>query len=128
MQIVLFDGVCNLCNSSVRFIIKHDSKAIFYFASQQSKYGKDLIKKHKLESFDSIILIRDDMIFLYSDAALEISKELDRGLKYIYIFRFIPKSIRDKIYKLIAKYRYIVFGKKESCMLPSKEIESRFLD
>ena len=128
MQIVLFDGVCNLCNSSVRFIIKHDSKSMFYFASQQSKYGKALIKKHKLESFDSIILIRDDMIFLYSDAALEISKELDRGLKYIYIFRFIPKYIRDKIYKLIAKYRYIVFGKKESCMLPSKEIESRFLD
>lgn len=128
MQIVLFDGICNLCNSSVKFIIKHDPKAIFYFASQQSDYGKELIKKHKLENFDSIVLIKDDMFFLYSDAILEISRELDSGLKYLYIFRFIPKFIRDKVYKLIAKYRYVVFGKKEHCMIPSIEMQSRFLD
>ena len=128
MKIILFDGVCNLCNSSVQFIIKHDPKAHFYFASQQSKMGKKLIKKYHLEECNSIILIIDKKFYLYSDAILEVVKELEGGLKLLYIFHFIPKLLRDKIYKLIAKYRYAIFGKKERCMLPSKEIKSRFLN
>ena len=128
MKIILFDGVCNLCNSSVQFIIKHDPNAHFSFASQQSEMGKKLIAKYHLEDYDSLILIANKSAYLHSDAILEIAKELDGGLKFLYIFRFIPKSIRDTIYKLIAKYRYTIFGKKESCMLPSNETESRFLD
>ena len=128
MKIILFDGVCNLCNSSVQFIIKHDPKAIFNFSSQQSEFGKKLIETYHLERFDSIILISDERIYFYSDAILEVVKELSSWVRFLYIFRFIPKSIRDRIYKLIAKYRYRIFGKKESCMLPSKEIETRFLD
>ena len=128
MKIILFDGVCNLCNSSVQFIIKHDPNAHFYFISQQSKMGKKLIQQYHLEEYDSIILITDKSLYLYSDAILEVVKELEGGLKLLYIFRFIPKFFRNKIYQLIAKYRYRIFGKKESCMLPSKEIESRFLD
>ena len=128
MKIILFDGVCNLCNSSVQFIIKHDLKAHFYFSSQQSEFGKKLIEKYHLEEVDSIILIANERVYLYSDAILEVTKELEGWLKNLYIFRFIPKIIRDKIYKLIAKYRYAIFGRKESCILPSKEIESRFLN
>ena len=129
MKIILFDGVCNLCNSSLQFIIKYDQKGVFHFTSQESKFGKKIIEKYHLESIDSIILIDEKQIYLYSDAILEITKELGGCLKLLYCFHFIPKTIRDQIYKLIAKYRYvIIFGKKESCMLPSKEIESRFLD
>ncbi len=128
MKIILFDGVCNLCNSSVQFIIKHDPKAHFHFTSQQSEFGKELIEKYHLERVDSIIFIDEKQIYLYSDAILEITKELGGWLRFLYILRFIPKTIRDTIYKFIAKYRYIIFGKKESCMLPSKAIKSRFLD
>ena len=128
VKIILFDGVCNLCNGSVQFIIEHDSKKIFHFTSQQSKFAKKLIQKHHLENIDSIILIRDAKAYLYSDAVLEITKELDGWKKYLYIFRFIPKPMRDAFYKLIAKYRYTLFGKKNHCMMPSKEIQKRFLD
>ena len=128
MKIILFDGMCNLCNSSVQFIIQHDPKAHFHFTSQQSEFGKKLIEKQHLENIDSIIFIENKQVYLYSDAILEVCKELEGWLKLLYIFRFIPKIIRDKIYKLIATYRYTIFGKKESCMLPSKEIESRFLN
>jgi len=127
MKIILFDGVCNLCNGSVQFIIKHDSKSVFYFTSQQSKLGKKLIKKYRLEQFDSIVLVSDNRVYLYSDAIVEIVKELDSGLKHLYVFRFVPKTLRDKLYKLFAKYRYTIFGKKEYCMIPSKKLQKRFL-
>lgn len=124
----MFDGVCNLCEASVRFIIKHDKKAHFHFASQQSKIGKELLKKYKLEEVNSIVFISNNRAYIYSDSALAIAKHLEGKWKFLTIFRFIPKFIRDAIYKLIAKYRYNFFGKKERCMLPTLEIQSRFLD
>jgi len=126
-KIILFDGVCNLCNFSVQFIIKYDKEAKFSFASQQSEVGKALIKKYNIEKFDSIVFIENEKCYLYSDAVLYIVKELGVPLRHLYIFRFIPKFIRDFIYKFIAKYRYIFFGKKENCMLPSVELENRFI-
>ena len=127
MNIILFDGVCNLCDFSVQFVIKHDKNAYYHFAAQQSEIGQSLVKKYQLESFDSIMLIKDESIYTYSSAVIEIAKHLDGGWKYLGIFSFIPTVIRDFIYKLVAKYRYSVFGKKDVCMIPTLENEERFL-
>ena len=118
MNIILFDGVCNLCDFSVGFIIKRDAKANFQFASQESKIGKELIKKYYLEDIDSLVLVSHDRAYIYSDAALEIAKNLDGWYRYLSVFRFIPKVLRDIVYKIIANYRYRIFGKKDSCMMP----------
>lgn len=127
VNIILFDGVCNLCDFSVQFVIKHDKNAYFHFAAQQSEVGQDLVKKYQLQTLDSIILIKDESIYTYSSAAIEIAKHLDGGWKYLAIFRFLPTVIRDFIYKLVAKYRYSIFGKKDVCMIPTLENEERFL-
>jgi len=127
MKIILFDGVCQLCEYSVNFIIEHDKNKHFYFASQTSERGKLLLKKHQLQEVDSIILIDNDKVFLYSDAALEIAQYLDGKWKHFKLFKYVPKIIRDSIYKIISKYRYLFFGKKEACLLPNKEILNRFL-
>jgi len=126
-NIILFDGVCNLCSFSVNLIIKHDKKGYFHFASIQSKIGKELIEKHGLKELDSIILVQDDKAYIYSDAVLHIAKALDGWYRYLYIFRFTPKVFRDAIYKVVAKYRYRLFGKQESCMIPTEEVLGRFL-
>ena len=126
INIILFDGVCNLCSFSVNFIIKHDKKAYFHFASIQSTVGKTLIEKYDLKELDSIILIQDDKAYIYSDAVLHIAKELDGWYRYLYIFRFTPRVFRDAIYKVVAKYRYRVFGKQERCMMPIEEVLERF--
>ncbi len=127
VNIILFDGVCNLCDFSVQFVIKHDKNAYFHFAAQQSEVGKGLIKKYQLESLDSIILIKDETIYTHSSAAIEIAKHLDGGWKYLGIFSFIPIVIRDFIYKLVAKYRYRIFGKKDVCIILTLENEEKFL-
>jgi predicted DCC family thiol-disulfide oxidoreductase YuxK len=127
INIILFDGVCNLCSFSVNFIIKYDKKGYFHFASIQSKIGKELIEKHGLKELDSIILIQDNNAYIYSDAVLCIAKALDGWYQYLYILRFTPRVFRDAIYKVVAKYRYSFFGKKESCMMPTKSICQRFL-
>ena len=126
-NIILFDGVCNLCSFSVNFIIKHDKKGYFHFASIQSKRGKALIEKYALKELDSIILLQDDKAYIYSDAVLHIAKALDGWYRYLYIFRLIPRVFRDAIYRVVAKYRYRVFGKQESCMMPTESICQRFL-
>lgn len=127
MNIILFDGVCNLCSFGVQFIIKREKNTYFHFSSLQSDAGKALVEKYKLENVDSIIFIENDSIFTYSSAVLEIAKYLDGGWKYAYVLRFVPKFIRDFIYKMIASYRYQMFGKKDVCMLPSEKYKERFL-
>ena len=127
VNIILFDGVCNLCDFSVQFVIKHDKNAYFHFLAQQSEVGKGLVKKYHLESLDSIILIKDECIYTHSSAAIEIVKHLDGGWKYLGIFSFIPTVIRDFIYTLVAKYRYRIFGKKDVCMMMISENKERFL-
>ena len=128
-SIILFDGVCNLCNSSVNFIIKHDKKKHFLFASLQSDAAKEILLHHSLNKiiFDSIILIEDTIIYEKSTAVLKITKKLNNGFQLLYIFILIPKILRDKIYDYIAKNRYKWYGKKNTCMLPSKDLKSRFL-
>ncbi|MBK9331764.1 MAG: thiol-disulfide oxidoreductase DCC family protein [Ignavibacteria bacterium] len=128
-KIILFDGVCNLCNSSVNFIIDNDRRNVFKFASLQSETGSELRKKHNLSSkdIDSVILIDADRAYIKSDAALRIAAELGGIYKVISYLRFMPKFIRDFFYDIIAKNRYKWFGKKDTCRIPTPELKSKFL-
>jgi len=127
--VILFDGVCNLCNGSVQFVIKHDKAGLFKFASLQSEAGQQLLKKHQLPAtnFNSFVLIQDEKAYTKSTAALMVAKQLTGVVKSLYAFSIIPTFIRDGVYNFIAKNRYSWFGKKDSCMIPSANIEARFL-
>ena len=128
-HILLFDGVCNLCNSMVQFIIKRDPKGKFKFASLQSEAGQAVLKKSGLPTkyFDSVVFIYKGKYFLKSNAVLQVLKALGGVWTLFYIFIFIPRPLRDFIYKGIAKTRYKFFGKRSVCMVPNQEILNRFL-
>lgn len=127
--ILLFDGVCNLCNSAVQFVIKRDKKKKFLYTSLQSKTGQKLLLKYglNLSDFDSFILIENEKYFTKSTAALKIAKGLGGIWSMLYIFIIIPKFSRNAIYDFIARNRYKWFGKRDECMLPSPEFKDRFL-
>lgn len=126
--LVLFDGVCNLCNSSVNFIIRKDKKALFRFVPSQSEKGKHLIDKH-FRNFDlqTVVLIHNDTTYTKSDAFLKIMNKLGGFWKIFSILWIIPRPVRDFFYDLIARNRYRIFGKKDRCMIPSPEIKKRFI-
>ena len=128
-NILLFDGECNLCNNLVIFIIKKDSAAKFKFAPLQSTIGKSLLKNFPdpLEKSDSVVFINGGIYYFKSTAILEIFKTLGRYWNLFYVFILIPKFFRDACYDLVAKSRYKVFGKRETCMVPTPEINKRFL-
>ena len=129
-KIVLFDGGCNFCDRSVQFIIKRDPKGIFAFASLKSMAGQQLLREYQIpEELDSLILVDplNHKYYTKSSAALNISRNLTALWSILYIFKLIPRSIRDKVYDLIARNRIKWFGKKEQCELPSPEIRKRFL-
>ncbi len=129
-SIILFDGVCNLCNNSVHFIIKRDKKKRFLFTSLQSDAARDILLQFQLKNseMDSILFIENGKIYQKSDAILKIVKHLNGMWKISYGFIIIPKFIRDYVYIIIAKNRYRWFGKREVCMIPTKELQMRFLD
>lgn len=126
MRIILFDGICNFCDASVQFIMKRD-KGAFKFTSLQSDIGQELVARHKLQGIDSLVLIEDDKAYTRSTAALRIAKRLKGLWAALYIGIIIPKPLRDPLYDLFAKNRYRWFGKKDACMLPTKEERARFL-
>lgn len=128
--ILLFDGVCNLCNGAIQFIIRRDPKARFKFASLQGDAGRELAHERgiDLKAMDSMILIEPGVAYYTkSDAALKIGKSFGGGWRLLEIFEFIPRPIRDGLYSLIANNRYKWFGKREECMIPTPELQSRFL-
>jgi len=130
VKIILFDGLCNLCNGSVRFIIKRDRLGVFKFASLQSEVGQSLLKQfcfHNKDT-DSIVYIKDDKCLIRSSAVLNILKDLGGIWRLWYMFIIIPKFLRDFVYNAVAKSRYKIFGKRESCMIPSESTRSRFLE
>jgi len=127
-NIVFFDGNCALCQFSVQFIIKNNKDNNIYFISQSSKIAKNFLKDNQLDNLDALIFFSQNRIFTFSDAAIEIAKYLDGWYKYMHILIYIPKPIRDTIYKIVAKIRYKLFSKKDSCMILSKEQSFRFLD
>jgi predicted DCC family thiol-disulfide oxidoreductase YuxK len=129
-KIILFDGVCNLCESSVLFVIKYDKKDVFRFVALQSDLGKNIIRHIGMDSkhIDSIVLYEPGIAYYYkSQAALEIAKSLGGLFHFGTLFRIIPNGLRNLLYDYIAKNRYVWFRKKESCMVPTTEIKSKFL-
>ncbi len=129
-SILLFDGVCNLCNGIVQFVIKHDPNAKFKFASLQSEAGQTLLKKFGLKTndFDTFVLVRGETYFVKSSAVLRVLNELGGVWKLFYAFIILPAPLRDLFYNAIAGSRYKLFGRRENCMLPSPELKQRFLD
>jgi predicted DCC family thiol-disulfide oxidoreductase YuxK len=129
-KIILFDGVCNLCNNSVIFIIKRDRKDVFRFAALQSEIGNRLVDKYGIDTTktDSVILIEDESYFVKSTAALRIARHLSAGYPLLYGFMIFSKPIRDWVYDIVANNRYKWFGKRESCMIPTPELKAKFLD
>ena len=129
-KIILFDGLCNLCDATVQFIIKRDSKDVFRFVSLQSDLGRELLQKLPIEFqlIDSVILYESEKVFFYkSQAVFEIVKSIG-GIYYcLLIFKLLPNAITNSVYDFIAKNRYRWWGKKESCLVPSKDLQSKFL-
>jgi predicted DCC family thiol-disulfide oxidoreductase YuxK len=128
-RIILFDGVCNLCNSAVNFVIERDRANLFKFTTLQEEPGISLLKKYRINSkeIDSIVLIAHGKVYVKSTAALRIAKNMSKGWPLLYIFIIVPVSIRDKIYEYVARKRYTWFGKKEQCMIPSPSLKEKFL-
>ena len=128
--IVLFDGVCNLCNRSVQFILKRDNKKQFQFASLQGKFGQEVLKNNNFstESLNTLILMEGDKIFTRSTGVLRMMKHLGGGWSLLYGFIIVPKFIRDAFYNWVSKNRYKWFGKKEACWLPTPDLKTRFLE
>ncbi|MBX2925328.1 MAG: thiol-disulfide oxidoreductase DCC family protein [Chitinophagaceae bacterium] len=128
--VILFDGVCNLCNNSVQFVIKNDKKKAFYFTSLQSNAGQQLLEQYRLspDRFDSFVLIENKKAYTRSTAALRVVKRLGGLWTLLYGFIIIPPFIRNALYDWVARNRYQWFGKSESCMLPTPELKARFLN
>ncbi|CAM3936886.1 thiol-disulfide oxidoreductase DCC family protein [Flavobacterium antarcticum] len=129
-KIILFDGVCNLCDNAVQYVIKHDKKDVFRFVPLQSDLGKEILSYLKVDTskMDSIILYEPGIAYFYkSDAALEIVKDLNGFLKWSIIFKIIPSSLRNPIYDYVARNRYKWYGKKDACLIPTPELKEKFL-
>lgn len=130
-KLILFDGVCNLCNASVQYVIKHDKNQRFMFTALQSKTGKKIIDHFNIDTrkVDSIILYTPEKGITYkSTAALKVAAQLGFPTNILSIFLIIPSFISNWVYDVIAKNRYKWYGKKEACMIPTPELKSKFLD
>ncbi len=130
-KIILFDGVCNLCNGAIQFIIKHDMKDIFRYAALQSDVGRRLISERHIDTdkVDSVVLIDPGVAYyLKSEAALEIGKDLQGYRTISSILVWVPKLLRDIVYDFIARNRYKWYGKKQECMIPTPELKAKFLE
>ena len=132
-MVLLYDGVCGLCNRSVHLIIRHDRRRELRFAALQSEYGKSVVARHpELQNIDSLVLVDtangEEKFSTHSTAALQIASYLGGWWKFFLIAYVVPRPLRDVLYNLFARYRYRLFGRYESCPIPSPEIRSRFID
>jgi len=130
-KLILFDGVCNLCNSAIQYIIRHDKNDVFLFAPLQSEIGQEVISKYNIntEKTDSILLYSNENgLSIKSTAALQISRHLVFPRNLMTGFLVIPTFIRNWVYDFIARHRYRWYGKKENCMIPTPELKAKFLD
>jgi len=127
--IVFFDGVCNLCNRSIDFILKRDSKKYFRFVSLQSKVANDLLEMEGVDkqNLGTIILLKSGKTFYRSDAILEILRQLKAPWPLLYVFKIVPRFVRDGLYNLVSKNRYQWFGKRNTCRIPSSKERAQFL-
>jgi predicted DCC family thiol-disulfide oxidoreductase YuxK len=130
-KIILFDGICNLCNTAVQFVIKHDSKDLFRFVALQSELGQEIIKHIGMDDskVDSIILYEPGIAYYYkSEAALKIASYLDGSIRLLSIFKVLPTAFSNAIYDYVARNRYRWYGKKDHCMIPTPDLKSKFID
>jgi predicted DCC family thiol-disulfide oxidoreductase YuxK len=127
---IFFDGVCNLCNRGVNFLISKDKKEVLKFASLQSEYAQNTIPKELLnrENLDTIIVYSDGQFYDRSNAVLKLCKILGGGFYVVLIGYLIPRFIRDGLYRFIANNRYRWFGKTAQCRIPTVDLKERFLD
>jgi predicted DCC family thiol-disulfide oxidoreductase YuxK len=129
--VVLFDGVCNLCNASVNFVIDRDPEGIFHFAPLQSSAGRALLASHGRVppegEPDSIVLVENGLVYDRSTAALRVARRLRGPVKLLYALIVFPRVVRDLVYRLIARNRYRWFGKSDVCRVPTPELKARFL-
>lgn len=128
-QLVIFDGVCNLCNGTVQFIIKRDRKKRFSFTTLQSRVGQDMLRQYGLSATNqsTVVYLKNGVPYFKSRAVLGILRDLGYCRNLLYLLIIIPAFIRDFVYDIIAKSRYRLFGKREFCMVPASEIMERFL-
>ena len=129
-KIILFDGLCNLCNSSIQFVIEHDKKDIFRFVPLQSDLGRQITAHIGIDQkhIDSVILYEPGVAYYYkSNAALEIAKNLGGFFHLGTLFKIIPTAIRNWLYDYIAKNRYKWYGKQQECLAPTPELKAKFL-
>jgi predicted DCC family thiol-disulfide oxidoreductase YuxK len=129
-KVILFDGVCNFCNSSVNFIIDNDKQNVFRFASLQSDFGQKSLKQFNLPTdiLSTLILISDNKYFTKTTAALKIAKDLSFPYNLSYVFIIVPPFIRNIFYNIISRNRYKWFGKKDSCRIPSASERAKFIE
>ncbi|MDD3787307.1 MAG: DCC1-like thiol-disulfide oxidoreductase family protein [Petrimonas sp.] len=129
MKIILFDGVCNFCNGIVNFILKHDNDNLFLFSAQQSEEGQKILSSVEKQghNLNSLIFIDENEVFEGADAAISISKYLKGVPGAFYILRFLPRKVNHAAYNFIAKHRYKIFGKRDSCRIPTEEEKNKFL-
>ena len=130
MLVLVFDGVCNLCNSSVNWLIDHDTNNKFHYASLQSQFGKDTAAKFQLKGdyMNTMLLLEDNKIYLRSEAVLRIFKHLGGAYTLLYFFIIIPSFIRNFVYRIVANNRYSWFGKQDACRVPTAELKEKFLE
>jgi len=128
-SVILFDGVCNLCNSSVNFVIEHDPDGFFKLGTLQSEKAHKYLASYDLENDEiiTVILIENGKVFTKSDAALRIAKQLRGPVKLAWIFIILPRFIRDPVYNWISRNRYSWFGKRKQCRVPTPELKNRFI-
>jgi predicted DCC family thiol-disulfide oxidoreductase YuxK len=134
-QVLLYDGVCGFCNKTIQMILRRDKHGTLRFAALQSHYGESVRSRHpELNNVDSVVLVErsaegsEERVFIRSDAALRLASYLGGWWKLLVAFRIVPRPVRDFFYNLFARYRYKIFGKYDSCLLPSADVRSRFVD
>ena len=127
--LLLFDGVCNLCNGAVQFIIDRDKRNLFRFASLQSELGRSVLRKYDIDStsLDTVVLVQKGRAYTHSEAALRTAAQLDGGYRLLSVFRILPRFFRDGVYRFIARNRYRWFGREEACRLPRPEWRAKFV-
>ena len=127
---MLFDGVCNLCNASVQFIVDRDRRGYFAFAPLQSTVGRELLAAHDdvTAGVDSVVLVEGGRAYTRSAAALRIARRLDGAWPLLYGLTIVPRPIADAVYGFVARHRYRWFGQSETCRVPTPELRGRFLD
>ena len=127
-MVVFFDGVCNLCQHSVRYLLKHDKKKVLKFASLQGEYAKKILPPKDLNNLESLLFYNKKTLYKKSGAVLELCKVLGGGHKLLLVGYLLPKFLRDGLYSFIAQNRYRWFGQQELCMVPTKDLQDRFLE